>query len=313
MSRFELKPYTFMSLLDAVFSIYRRYFAVFFWVAAAFYILPFLAQELVNIKYMGPENIVTRMFEMMKPLTAQTPESNVAEWQKWRDIALYTIPLSFLFMIIVPLSQGPIINVIHQNTFGNRCGFREAFRIGRAKYFNLFLSFMLMNIIFVVIFSFLAVPAILFTVIGSFTFILACGLFALLGPPVLAVFLYVMILFSLNSQGIVLEGRGPLEALSRSARLIRGNWWRAFGIFFCIQIITSLIYSFSEFAFSSLNDFIVSINLNYEIFGYATVAAGLTVVQIFTTPILILGQTILFYDLKVRREAYDLEMMIRAF
>jgi hypothetical protein len=137
--------------------------------------------------------------------------------------------------------------------------------------------------------------------------------FLLLGPPVLAALVYAVILFGLYSQSVVIENKGPAQAIVRSAKLVNGHWWRAFGIYMCIQIINSLIYSFSEVAFSSLNSIILSINPGAEIFGQATVATGLTVVQIFTTPILILGQTILFYDLKVRKEAYDLEMMIRAF
>ena len=39
---------------------------------------------------------------------------------------------------------------------------------------------------------------------------------------------------------MVLEHAGPLTALRRSARLVRGNWWRVFGIGLLTAIIMSL-------------------------------------------------------------------------
>ncbi len=314
MNRLDLKPYSFMSLLDAAFSLYRRNFAVYFWITAAFFLVLFFAEELINLRFLGPQNFIGRMFDMIGPLTGgpTTPE-DIDELQKWQQIALYTIPLSLLFFIVVPLSQGAIIHAVHLNALGSGCGFREAFRIGFAKYINLLLGFLLVNVIFAIIFSLLVFPIALMISFGNVMSAAYCAVFLLLGPPVLAALVYAVILFGLYSQSVVIENKGPAQAIVRSAKLVNGHWWRAFGIYMCIQIINSLIYSFSEVAFSSLNSIILSINPGAEIFGQATVATGLTVVQIFTTPILILGQTILFYDLKVRKEAYDLEMMIRAF
>jgi hypothetical protein len=215
--------------------------------------------------------------------------------------------------IIVPVSQAALVNAIHKNAIENGCGFREAFRIGWEKYLNVFLCFILLSVIILVVLSLLVIPMVLAVGLGATGIGILCLLIFVIGPPILALFLYILILFSLYAQCVVIEDLRPIEALTRSARLIRGNWWRALGIFIALQLIMSFIYETSKIAFTALDSVILSFNQDLEILGHATIATGLTVVQISSTPILILGVTILFYDLKVRREAYDLEMMIRAF
>ena len=159
MGQLDLKQYSFMSLLDATFSLYRRNFGLFFWVTAIFFILPFFAEELINVRLMGPQSFMTGMIEMMGLLLrGHTTPEDIEDLQRWRNLAYYTIPLSMLFFIIVPIAQGAIINAVHQNAVGPGCGFREAFRIGWTKYLNLFLGFLLLNLVFVVIFSLLAIP-----------------------------------------------------------------------------------------------------------------------------------------------------------
>jgi hypothetical protein len=312
MGQLNLKSYDFMSLLDAAFSMYRRNFSLFFWICAVFFVLPLLATQIISIRLVGASDMFTRIGDYVASLSPDSFDPDPEMWTNLRQLALYLIPINGLLFILTPLSYGPLINAIHRNAIGSGCGFKEAFRIGARKYVNLFLGFLLFNLI---------VGAVLFPVVfvlGISIGIMAnpaCfgGMMCLLIPIMLAMIIYVSVLFSLYAQGIVVENRGPLDALSRSARLIRGSWWRAFGILIVVQLLIGLIYQFSEFGFGSLNKLLLFIDNDLEIIGKASIATGLTVVQIFTNPILMLGQTILFYDLKVRREAFDLEVMIRGF
>ncbi len=137
----------------------------------------------------------------------------------------------------------------------------------------------------------------------------ACALSAF----VIVVGIFGAILLTVFYPAIVTEDRGPIEALIRSARLILGSWWRAFVIIAVIMVISNIIYTISEFGFTTLNSIAVSINPGYEIFGDTVFATGMALVQIFTLPILVIAQTVIFYDLKTRREAYDIEVMIKGF
>ena len=137
----------------------------------------------------------------------------------------------------------------------------------------------------------------------------ACALSAF----VIVVGIFGAILLTVFYPAIVTEDRGPIEALIRSARLILGSWWRTFVIIAVIMVISNIIYTISEFGFTTLNSIAVSINPGYEIFGDTVFATGMALVQIFTLPILVIAQTVIFYDLKTRREAYDIEVMIKGF
>ncbi|WP_093801413.1 hypothetical protein [Streptomyces sp. Wb2n-11] len=48
---------------------------------------------------------------------------------------------------------------------------------------------------------------------------------------------WVWVLFSLTPAAVVFESQGPVAALRRSARLVKGSWWRIFGITMLAWII----------------------------------------------------------------------------
>ncbi len=92
-------------------------------------------------------------------------------------------------------------------------------------------------------------------------------------------------------QVALLQGIGPRDALSRSSDLVKGNWWRVVGILFVVGIIAGAI------------SWILGL-----ILGLIPVV-GEIIGIILITPIAIIGATLLYYDLRVRREGYNLEKM----
>jgi len=86
-------------------------------------------------------------------------------------------------------------------------------------------------------------------------------------------------------QAALLEVTGPRAALSRSSALVKGTWWRVFGIILVIGIIV--------FAASA-------------ILGLIPVV-GSIIGTILVTPFGVAGGTLLYYDLRVRKEEYSLE------
>lgn len=86
-------------------------------------------------------------------------------------------------------------------------------------------------------------------------------------------------------QAALLEGTGARAALSRSSALVKGTWWRVFGIILVIGIIV--------FAASA-------------ILGLIPVV-GSVIGTILVTPFGVAGGTLLYYDLRVRKEEYSLQ------
>ncbi|MGW6391841.1 oxidoreductase [Streptomyces sp. NPDC055103] len=64
------------------------------------------------------------------------------------------------------------------------------------------------------------------------------GLAALLVTP-LALWLWVK--FSLAPAAAVMEGQGVIASMRRSSTLIRGSWWRSFGILLLVALVTAFV------------------------------------------------------------------------
>jgi len=96
---------------------------------------------------------------------------------------------------------------------------------------------------------------------------------------------YLLVCWSFILQVALLEGVGPLAAISRSTALVRNNWWRVLHMTIAVGLITVVI---------SL------------IIG-AVPSIGPTLGNILSTPVFTIGITLLYYDLRARKEAYTLD------
>ena len=99
--------------------------------------------------------------------------------------------------------------------------------------------------------------------------------------------LYLMVRWSFILQVALLERLGPLAAMSRSSALVKRNWWRVMNMTIIIGIIT------------------VGISI---ILGTVP-TIGPTLGSILSTPVFAIGITLLYYDLRVRKEEYNLDLL----
>lgn len=114
------------------------------------------------------------------------------------------------------------------------------------------------------------------------------GFFLLIIPGIwLAVALY------FASQAVVAEGRPPIEALRRSRELVRGQWWRIFGIgvFFSVVVgVASGIVNVAAEAAANAADLQVFVLL------------GTMFADVFVVGFTAVASTLVFFDLRVRSE-----------
>jgi hypothetical protein len=116
------------------------------------------------------------------------------------------------------------------------------------------------------------------------------------------------IYWAFMSQAIVLEGYSAVEGLRRSWNLVRGSWWRVFGILLLVGLMVGIASAVPTYAvqFGALLAFPQSIEMQTILSQIVT-----TVVTILLTPISAIANTLLYYDLRVRKEGFDLELMAR--
>lgn len=129
----------------------------------------------------------------------------------------------------------------------------------------------------------------------------------------LAIWLWV--LFSLAPAVVVIESRGPVDALRRSAGLVRGSWWRICGISLLAFVIASIVGLVTQQVLNTLGALPNSLSsggFSYEptmgeifvaLSGYLILAmVGQLVSQIFSTTFPQLVLNLLYIDQRIRKE-----------
>ncbi len=127
--------------------------------------------------------------------------------------------------------------------------------------------------------------------------------------------IYLAIIWAFIIPAVVLEGLGVGGALSRSRALVKDNWWRVFGILLVVFLlvfaaalvlsapttIAALFVGFGGAAGGASSILIDAILIVIGFFG------GLMVM--IAAPIFPIASILLYYDLRLKKEGYTLEMM----
>ncbi|MFK4071111.1 hypothetical protein [Streptomyces sp. NPDC029674] len=135
-----------------------------------------------------------------------------------------------------------------------------------------------------------------------------------LGAGVVAI--WVVVRLSLASPALMLEKQGIKKSLIRSTKLVRGSWWRVFGIQLLAAIIANVVASIIVIPFT----FIAGAVSGEGVTGFLdstgelgwtfliVSGVGSVIGSMLTFPITA-GVTVLLYiDQRIRREALDLEL-----
>ena len=114
----------------------------------------------------------------------------------------------------------------------------------------------------------------------------------IIGIPIVV---FILVAWFFYVQAVMIEGKRPIPALSRSWDLVRGNWMRVFGIgvvYFSITIVAAFAVSLPGLAFSGAA-------------GNLFTTAGSAIVAPFSY----VGAVVVYLDLRARKEGYDVDSL----
>ncbi|MEU5598066.1 hypothetical protein [Streptomyces sp. NPDC020298] len=191
----------------------------------------------------------------------------------------------------------------------------EAWRDARPQIPKLFgLIFLLLLIAFGIACAG-ALPGILVAVAGGGDGAAALAVLGIFGAAIVA--LWLMIRFSLASPTLMLEKQGIVKSMRRSAKLVRGAWWRVLGIQLLAALIANIVASIVAIPFAvlaaaasgnSVSDFLNGTGGDLGWTFLIISGIGSVIGSMITFPITA-GVTVLLYiDQRIRREALDLEL-----
>jgi Tfp pilus assembly protein PilF len=268
-------------LLDTTFRFYRRNFLLFIGLVAVIQV---------------PLTLLGVAFE-----AAYSPTQGYyyyTDEQTWFVLGQFIMTL-LNFLAVQGLMTGAMARAIYDRYLGQPQGLVDTYRAMGWGWLRLIVALAMLGILDVGVFILLFVPAAL----GTESFLCFC---CLGGIAALIFLTYINVpTMSLLAPVIIIEDKGVFAGLRRSFDLGRRRFWRVFGINFLLGLLTIVI------------TMPLSLLLNVIPFFWEPSALLMTVVTssinlvvtLLVRPIWVCGLTLLYFDLRVRLEGFDLELM----
>jgi hypothetical protein len=117
--------------------------------------------------------------------------------------------------------------------------------------------------------------------------------------------IYFFCRFAFLPQAIVLERAGVMESWNRSWFLVDGSWWRVFRLIAAVFVLYGILLIIGI----TLRDALGVLGNLPDSFAGSLGQLWNAAVEILVLPIPLGVLTVLFYDLRVRKEGFDLELM----
>lgn len=234
-------------------------------------------------------------------------------------VSLLSLVGSLITLVGGAILLGLLASVVGMSVLGRRLTIAEAWETVRGQIGSVIgLAFVKLGIqivfavvafIALMITTFLAVLASL--LFESFGAALAVGLLVfLLGLAAVAApaaWIWVRLYYAMPL--VVLERLGPFQAIARSWRLSQRAWWRTFGYWLLALLIVFVVNMILGLPFGFVLGFAVLPFGDYGVVLSAVISYVITVlVYALTQPFLAGVNTLLYLDLRMRREGLDLQL-----
>lgn len=275
MADLGLRPLTLGEILDRTFSLYRKHFLLFIGITA----IPHLLNLAVSL--------AQTFFMTLPQLPGRVPPRVPSDQFQGLGASLLLGILGgvlvgvVIFLVAYALSQGATVYAVSELYLGRPTTIGASFRKMRGQ---------LLNLCGVVILSGLAIFA---------------GFICLIIPAI-----YVLCKLLVCIPAALLEDLGPVAAMERSFALTKDFGWRSFLIYllywavgYGAGLLLAAPFSFAAIILGMKNPEIMRVLM-------ALADVGGFLAGVLVGPILTIATAVFYYDLRVRKEAFDLQIML---
>ena len=276
----RLQPMSFVDILDGMFSLYRNHFRLFFGLAAVYIVIGF-GLDLISV------SAVTGVAQ-----STSIPSTSII------IIAVLIGVGSFImsFLVVAGLAYASALLYLDRDIT-----VQDALQQAWRRFFTLLGSAILWGLV---------VGGLFITIIG------------------IPFAIYFSVRWGLYTLPVLFEETTARNALRRSTALVRGTWWRVFGIMLAIFVIIFMISVILETSFGFILTLIgvaeieaatpwdlirrLFVPMPSEVgwFAYAIRRFVSVTLAGLAMPIGTIGSTLLYFDLRIRKEAFDIEMQV---
>jgi hypothetical protein len=140
-------------------------------------------------------------------------------------------------------------------------------------------------------------------------YVLLLILFVILALPLTILFplgIFLLVRWSVSIVALAVERKGPLASLRRSWQLTRGPWWHILGTFIVWWILLLVL----EFVLAGLAGAAGSVLTlaGHPVVGSLVSSIASLILALLVTPISLAIYVVLYYELRARREGFDLAL-----
>ncbi|SDH76496.1 glycerophosphoryl diester phosphodiesterase membrane domain-containing protein [Nonomuraea jiangxiensis] len=218
--------------------------------------------------------------------------------------------------VVVTMLTGVLTRILGRAVFGGTLSSGEAWRLVKGRIPALFGVVGLMAVIMVVpliVFVMLIVVFSLNATRGDLVWI--AGLSILFLGLYLPFYLFIRARFAFAPSAVVLEGRGPLDAMRRSWDLVTGDFWRVLGILFVTSLLVGLVSGVLSVPFTVAGTLVGAFGAGSAgsiVAATLLITIGATLGAMFTYPFEAGVSGLLYADRRMRSEAFDLVLQTAA-
>lgn len=305
----RLRPRSIGEIIDQAFRVYRKHFLTFLAIIAVVHVPLQLLIQAITISMLGQINSLT---QTSRSGYNTYSDSSLNELFINMGVAYAAVvALSVLYWFFQYLSQGALTAAITDSYLDRPVSFAGAYKAMFRRIGPLLGAVglqMLIGIgIFVPVFLLFALAigvSISSSSNGSGALGAMCMAFLLIVPA--GIFAtYVFVRYTAVVPALMAENLGPIQGLRRSWRLVQNYWWRTIGLLVLLSVLSSVISAGPGYFVAAV------VALFTKSLDQTTTSAVVGAVSVITSalfiPIQLASITLYYFDLRTRREGFDLE------
>ena len=304
MTPFELRPLAIGELLDRVFTIYRRHLSTF----VGIMVVPSLFNLALALCMLILQHLNGGMlFQPPSPESNFNPEDFIKPVMQIMGV---TIVFLLIYWVAYMLALGAATTVVADIYAGREVGIGTAYGKARGQIGRL----LLLAVLWIAV---IVGPGVVFIAVGAglaaawrspILFALVM-IFGMIGFLIATVVLFLR--YAVSAPTLMLERVSAWGAMRRSAALTRGFLGRVFLVFLVASLMAYTAIMLLQMPFT-LASAIAGKTTNAGFWLDLIGAVAGTIGHTLTAPVLVIGVGVLYYDLRVRKEALDLQVMMSA-
>ena len=308
MTTVDLRPLSLGEVLDRTFTLYRSHF----WLFVGIMALPHVVNVVLNLLIQG---ILGPVFALPPGLDPQ--KAGLGEVVKGGGYFVAVLLSGLVGWVLYSLALGATTTALSDVYFDRRATIRGAYRKVQGRLWALMgVTFAVMvrfvglaALFFVVFFLLIAIPA---AVIGRGSPIVVAVIGLLFFALTVAAMIVIMLRYAVAIPALLLENIKARQALKRSVLLTKGQKARLFLIFFLMLLMAYVVILILQWPLWTATALIAQKSRQVPVWlSSLTVVAG-GIGGALSGPLLMIGFSLLYYDVRIRKEAFDLQMMLSA-